>query len=126
MFDSIFYCFATLLEDTSKYKQLKNLNIQRNWLIPLAATTIFSIGVIFFYFRFYLKSLYGIIEVLVGTFIGTSSVSKNIEKIDTSDFYLIILTASVYLIVRGLDNLYQGLTKDPNDFIALKLIKQKK
>ena len=32
-----------------------------------------------------------------------------------------MLTAGVYLVVRGLDNVHQGLTKDPKDPIGTKL-----
>lgn len=120
-----FYSFGTILEDLSNYKNLEFLNFHRNWLIPLAATSIFVCGLILFYFRFYIKSIYGLMEVIVGIFIGTAKISENFYKVDTPDFYLIILTASLYLIVRGLDNLYHGLIKDSNDLIAKKLIKRK-
>jgi hypothetical protein len=122
----IFYCFGTVLEDSSKYKQLEFFHYNRNWLTPLASTSTFAIAIIFFYFRLYIKSIYGLIEILLGIYIGNSNFLKNFEDKDASELYLIIMPASVYLIVRGLDNLYQAITTDSNDLITKELIKLKK
>ena len=44
----------------------------------------------------------------------------NVDAMGKADagFYLALLTAGVYLVVRGLDNIYLGLTKEPIDPLA--------
>ncbi|MEB2774560.1 hypothetical protein SYJ56_04540 [Algoriphagus sp. D3-2-R+10] len=89
---------------------------------PLAASIILAIGLAIFYFRFHLRALYGLIEVVLGIIIGTAKVSENLEKLESSSFYIAMLTASIYLVVRGFDNMHQG-SKNPNDLLMKKLKK---
>lgn len=119
----VFHTGIETLKDFSNYKSLKFHGLERDWLSPAYSFGILLIGVLFFYFRLLLRVIYGLAEVIVGIVIGTDKVLENFEQLSSSKLYLIILTASIYLIVRGLDNIHQGLTKEPYDFIVAKLIR---
>lgn len=68
-------------------------------------------GFFLWLFRFHCRSTYGLSEALMGGYFAWHTVGANIWKSE-SDMYLAVLTAGVYLIVRGLDNIEQGLEKD--------------
>lgn len=68
-------------------------------------------GLVLWFFRFKCRSTYGLIEALVGVYLAWRTVEANTWKSE-SDMYLAVLTAGVYLIVRGVDNIEQGLEKD--------------
>ena len=69
--------------------------------------------------------MYGLSEVLVGVSVAvertTATTASGASPLDTS-FYLAMLTASVYLVVRGLDNIHQGFTNEPIDPIAARIV----
>jgi hypothetical protein len=46
-----------------------------------------------------------------------------VAAVTETGFYLAVLTAGVYLVVRGLDNVYQGFTNSPPDPFAATLLK---
>lgn len=82
-------------------------------------------GVILFYFRLKIRAVYGITEVIVGLLVSTLRASTDIssQTITDGNYYLAILTAGVYLVVRGLDNVHQGFSKDPVAIYVIKTIK---
>ena len=41
--------------------------------------------------------------------------ANNASHIHDANFYIAMLTAGVYLVVRGLDNVHQGFVKEPAD-----------
>ena len=64
------------------------------------------------------------IEATVGVIIGVNKVlEKELPLLNESTFYFAILTASIYLIVRGFDNVHQGFIKEPFDLAAKRLKK---
>jgi hypothetical protein len=80
-------------------------------------------GLILFFFRLKFRAVYGLTETLVGMVIAAQRASDvGVIALDNRNFYLAVLTAGVYLVVRGLDNIHQGLTKPPIDPLAAKLI----
>jgi hypothetical protein len=89
----------------------------------LAAVAFFGIGILFFYFRLRLRSVYGLLETAAGILIGVNKFSGDTSH--STELVIAILTASIYLVVRGLDNVYTGLT-DPKarDPVALALLKR--
>jgi hypothetical protein len=94
------------------------------WQIPVAALSVILVGVLLFYFRFIFRSVYGLSEVLVGVVVAVSRVSALRDDGTTlrADFLLALLTAGVYLVVRGCDSVYQGVTKEPFDPIGVAVV----
>lgn len=91
-----------------------------NIKIILPAVLTITIGFLLFQFRQRQRVLYGISEVFVGTIAGILH-SGNINQIDDPKYLLALLSASIYLVVRGLDNINVGL-KDKNNNKLLKMI----
>lgn len=95
---------------------------------PLAVSAaVLFVGIALFWFRMRLRVTYGLTEILVGVSIASY---KYIETAQgggpnaAADANLIIalLTAGVYLVVRGLDNMQQGLKAVPSDPLCQPLI----
>ena len=81
----------------------------------LIATVVTGItGLLFFYFRLRQRFLYGLTEALVGVSIAAHRISNEPGDGLPSEtgFYIAVLTAGVYLVVRGLDNMHQAIKCD--------------
>src|ERR1700682_1350931 len=71
-------------------------------------------GAVLFAFRLHARALYGFTEAIVGLLIaGQRAAVETRWPIEDLSFDLAVLTAGVYLVVRGLDNVHQGLKKEP-------------
>lgn len=90
-------------------------NTGRFSVIVGALTLIFG-GALFF-MRLRWRATYGITEVMVGVFIASHRAygESGPWSEANSDFYLAVLAGGIYLVVRGLDNVHQGmkLANDP-------------
>jgi|SRR5882672_3771276 len=77
------------------------------------------LGGLLFWFRLRRRGLYGTTEALLGVLIAPT---KYLGHTATDpDVWIALLTASVYLIVRGFDNIHQGVTGEPKDPAAAKI-----
>ena len=93
----------------------------------LAGTAVLLVGIGLFWFRTRCRGVYGLTEVIVGIFVASYKyveASAGSHPIDASDpnLLLALLTAGVYLVVRGLDNIQQGLTSTPGDPVLNPLV----
>lgn len=92
--------------------------------LPFSSTPIFTVlfflgmictGVLFFVYRLKHRFWYGFFEMLVGLSIATirfySDVLSASNQIEATPVAIAILTGGIYLMVRGLDNMHQGLEK---------------
>lgn len=114
---SVHDLYLWVRNDLSEAPQTSRLRWAILVALPLVA------GVVLFSFRLMFRSLYGLSEAAVGLWVGGQDVSQNPITPAPLDLILPILTASVYLIVRGFDNVHQGLTsKDRKDPVATKTI----
>ena len=83
----------------------------------LSAAAVLALGLALFAIRRRYRSTYGAVEVVIGVVVAltqTVDVLNSGRAID-GHFVLAMLTAGVYLVVRGLDNVDQGLEKTPSD-----------
>lgn len=86
----------------------------------LSASIVFGVGFTLFFVRRKLRSMYGTVEVMVGVLVA---LMQSLDVVSTGHpidgrFWLALMTAGAYLVVRGLDNLEQGLTATPKDPVA--------
>jgi hypothetical protein len=96
-----------------------------SWRAAAASLLVLLAGSSLFYFGLRLRSIYGATEVLIGVGIAMQRVlgtPKGAVAL-TTDVFLALLTASVYLVVRGFDNIHQGLIKGPFDPLATAIMK---
>lgn len=83
-----------------------------------AELAILIIAALLFRFRLRWRACYGVTEALVGLLIAP----QKLHNLGGTSLMLALLTASVYLVVRGFDNVHQGLTKEPRDAWATAII----
>jgi hypothetical protein len=76
-----------------------------------------------FYFRLRLRSVYGVTEAMAGLAVAGQRAPTEFVLGDGT-FYFAVLTAGVYLVVRGFDNIHQGLTKEPFDPLATWVVRR--
>jgi hypothetical protein len=83
-------------------------------LVTIGSTLVF--GTLLFAVRLHLRLVYGISEALVGVTVAAhrASVESSTVVPTQPTFYLAVLTAGIYLVVRGLDNIHQAI-KNPDD-----------
>jgi uncharacterized membrane protein HdeD (DUF308 family) len=76
-----------------------------------------AVGMLLFVFRLKWRCLYGASEAVVGVIVASQRFYHDAVTTNTPAPFLVlaILTAGVYLVVRGADNIHQGLTKEPLD-----------
>lgn len=87
--------------------------------ISLTASITLCAGIVLFYFRLHMRCIYGATEAIAGVAVAVQRVTiEPTSPAQAPAFYLAILTAGVYLVVRGLDNVHQGWTKEPHDRVA--------
>jgi hypothetical protein len=95
-------------------------------MILLATAGVLGFGAGLFWFRLKWRALYDLIEVMVGVLIAVVNIVDSPPEVPPDDpsFVLVLLTASVYLVVRGLDNVHQGSEQpsmNPVAFLVRKL-----
>ena len=132
----LFYSIAIWMGDTlsALARITLNMGTLRYYVI---CPVVILLGAALFYFRLRLRSIYGATEALAGIGVVLQQVKKFNEttpegstpSVELSalppellvppELFIPLLTAGVYLIVRGLDNVHQGLTKEPYDRAAL-------
>lgn len=77
-------------------------------LITTLITSI--IGIVLFIFRLKSRLLYGVSEIFVGLFIASyRAATTDTDGYVQVEFLLALLTAGVYLVVRGMDNVHQAM-----------------
>jgi len=78
-----------------------------------------ALGVLLFLFRLRARFFYGVTEAVVGVAVAVHKVPFGASDPVTWDstIYLALLTAGVYLVVRGLDNMRSGLQPETYDEI---------
>lgn len=91
--------------------------------ILLTSTATLLGGTALFYFRLKARTLYGLTEAIAGVSVAGFKTLEvgGFSAMANPNFYLVVLTAGVYLVVRGLDNMHQGIVREPVDPYAQKL-----
>jgi hypothetical protein len=76
----------------------------------VAGLMVVSGGGLLYWFRLKQRFLYGLTEAIAGVLVGMHRVSleqwSGVPK--STGFYLALLTAGIYLVVRGIDNMHQA------------------
>lgn len=122
----MFYFISVIITDFENLIiKIFDFDLSNEILFPIIILIMLIVGLFLFYFRFYYRFVYGITETIVGLIIAVVKVSSN-EQVDNINFFIAVLTASLFLIVRGFDNIHQGLNKEPRDLLAVKIIKRLK
>lgn len=113
--------YSTFASIKDLYLWILSPSLSNSGAMFLTALLTFMVGLSLFYFRLRARAIYGVTEAAIGLVVAAHRVATEDVEITSTSFYLAILTASVYLVVRGLDNVHQGLIKDPVDPYGTKL-----
>lgn len=121
----LIYCSVGLsVYDAYKFATSPYFSETSSIIVVGVATLV--IGVSLFWFRLKCRCVYGISEIAVGVIVGSQrfylDALSPASHTPAPFIVLAILTAGVYLVVRGADNVHQGLTKDPKDPVAQKFL----
>lgn len=125
VFGALYYSLAASAYDFAKW-------LIQQWDQPytgpfLVSAAVFLVGGGLFWFRVLCRAAYGLTEVLVGIsvasykYVEASAGSHSTVSLDPN-LLIALLTAGVYLVVRGLDNVQQGLSSVPGDPIFKPLV----
>lgn len=124
VFGALYYSLAASAYDFVKW-------LIQQWDQPytgpfLVSAAVLLAGMGLYWFRVRFRAVYGLTEVLVGISVASYKyieASKGAHPTVSANPSLLIalLTAGVYLVVRGLDNMQQGMISVPGDPI-LKLL----
>ena len=79
-------------------------------------------GAILFALRLKYRAIYGLTEATVGALVAAQRFSESNGQVGGFSFFIVFLTAGIYLVVRGLDNIHQGITKAPIDPLAARFL----
>lgn len=106
----LFYSLSVAFKDAALY--VVDAGSFRNGSIVLSTVLVLAVAALLFYVRLRYRVLYGLSEVAVGISVAVSRLTtpEGAAPRD-ADFYLAMLTAGVYLIIRGLDNVHSGWTQ---------------
>ena len=115
-------CYSAAVAAVDFFNWILHLNQidDRRRFAAISAAAILILGWLFFWMRQRIRFTYGLIEASVGAAFAAFRYSAENEiglPVDTG-FYFAMLTAGVYLVVRGLDNMQQGW-KEGNDPLAI-------
>jgi hypothetical protein len=119
----VYYGGAVVLIDLIRWMQNPSGLGEKGQVMAVTAVSTLVIGVVLFFFRLRLRFVYGITEAFIGIVVAVQRVSSEPTAGFPTEagFYLAVLTAGIYLVVRGLDNAYQGL-RDPDDPIGKRFV----
>lgn len=127
--DSWFVFLLAFLPSIFAYSVLVAFLDLQTWIATLSGTSlratttaalVLFLGATCFLLRLHARVLYGLAEVVVGVTVALRriDISKIGQVATDPELALALLTASIYLIVRGFDNIHQGLTREPKDAIS--------
>jgi hypothetical protein len=91
----------------------------RTWLTVAAGVVTLAIGSLFFWFRLRQRFLYGTSEAFAGAAVAAHRLSIEPGQGVPGDggFYFAVLTAGVYLVVRGIDNMHTAMSSHSDPFL---------
>jgi hypothetical protein len=112
VYDAYLFVTSSALSDTS--------------IVVLVALITLLAGLLLFFIRLKWRCAYGLSEAAVGVIVASLKFRADAlaatGEMPGAFTGLAILTAGVYLVVRGLDNIHQGLTKPPLDPLGQKVM----
>ena len=113
---TIYYSMWVVISDG--YLWIHSLSPPRFVHVIFVGILVLLTGIILFLFRLKARFFFGLSEVLFGFLVALWKIPENSDPITWNlDIVFVMLTASIFLIVRGLDNMHAGLTSSPDAFL---------
>ncbi|HEY9209792.1 MAG TPA: hypothetical protein VIO56_00140 [Methylotenera sp.] len=110
----VYYGIWGALQDG--YVWIKHLSPPRGLFVAFIGVMVVGLGYALFLFRLHVRFFFGLTEAVTGLFIALQNVPENADPVLwNSQIFIVILTAGIFLIVRGFDNMYTGLKPESRD-----------
>lgn len=114
----IYYGIWVALRDG--YVWLQHQSPPRGVFVTLIGILVIVIGFALFLFRLRARFFFGLTEAVTGLVIALQNIPANADPVAwSSEIILLMLTAGVFLVVRGFDNMHTGLKSDSRDSILI-------
>ncbi|GEP55274.1 hypothetical protein [Reyranella soli] len=86
-------------------------SIESGWLLPFLAAGILPLGAGLYWFRCRLPGWYGGLEIAVGFLLAAHYLNEVLGNLGNADTRSLTALGALYIVVRGLDNIYKSLKK---------------
>lgn len=97
------------------YLWIHSLSPPRFLYVTLVGFFLLCVGMSLFFFRLKARFFFGLSEALSGFCIGIWKIPASADPITWNlDVVFVMVTASIFLIVRGFDNMHAGLSSNPD------------
>lgn len=112
----VYYGVWVAIRDS--YIWIEHLSPPRGVFVVFVGFLVVAVGYTLFLFRLHARFFFGLTEAVTGLLIALRNIPTNADPILwSSQIFIVILTAGVFLIVRGFDNMNTGLKSEPRDSI---------
>ena len=90
----------------------------RGFFLTVIGILVVLIGYNLFLFRLHARFIFGLTEAIAGLVIALRNVPADADPVLwSSEIFLVILTAGIFLVVRGFDNMHTGVRSEPRDAV---------
>ena len=111
---AVYYGIWGALQDG--YIWVERQSPPRGLFVALIGVVVVSLGYALFLFRLHIRFFFGLTEAVTGLFIALRNIPENADPVLwNSQIFIVILTAGIFLIVRGFDNMFTGLKSESRD-----------
>jgi hypothetical protein len=116
-----FFAVETSLRDFFSWAQNPKTH---SWLGVASSLAVLMLGAILFYFRLHWRSCFGVAEASAGVLLALQKVFSFQDLNASTDlgFLAWLLTASIFLVVRGFVNVHEGIGPPAKDKAVAALI----
>lgn len=112
----IYYGLWVALKDG--YVWVQHQSPPRGFFVTLIGISVVVVGYALFLFRLRARFFFGMTEAVTGLVIALRNIPSDADPVLwSSEIFLVMLTAGVFLIVRGFDNMHTGLKSEHRDSI---------
>ena len=88
----------------------------RELFVVFIVVVVVGLGYALFLFRLHVRFFFGLTEAVTGLVIALRNIPENADPVLwSSQIFIVIFTAGIFLIVRGFDNMYTGLKPESRD-----------
>ncbi len=110
----VYYGIWGALQDG--YVWVEHQSPPRGLFVAFIGVMVVGLGYALFLFRLHARFFFGLTEAITGLVIALRNIPENADPVLwSSQIFIVILTAGIFLIVRGFDNMYTGLKSESLD-----------
>ncbi|MDO9365228.1 MAG: hypothetical protein Q7T58_02640 [Methylotenera sp.] len=110
----VYYGIWGALQDG--YIWVEHQSPPRGLFVAFIGVVVAGLGYALFLFRLHVRFFFGLTEAVTGLVVALRNIPENADPVLwSSQIFIVILTAGIFLIVRGFDNMCTGLQAETRD-----------